>query len=250
MCVWGWGCVCASLCCFLFSVWIFQRVIVRPCLFCQIRASYAVLPGLRRELQHAAERVDQHCCNVSQAPGVFVAVVIGLLTALNYAALYSDSDEHVRAIITTVTVGVSTTLLVLGVSLYFSTPTAARIFTTTDLHTMETPWAVFSAGRTALSQVKFGCTHPSPLGSSVPGNFSNWARRLEAAVTAILVNPYTEEEELNGLSLRLNVLVAGVTIADVIDASIQRGRGRGVGGPGDLLRDLADVCQLLFSGEF
>jgi len=130
--------------------------------------------------------------------------------------------------------------------LLISTPIAVRIFGRARLADMEKTWSVFSSGRSAMNEVRFGrasTLYSPPPAASVRGS-PVWSVRLGETLSDFLIHVYAEQEETDSLNLRLNDVICGATMADVIDASIQCQRRRG-GSGGDLLRDFAAVCRLI-----
>ena len=107
---------------------------------------------------------------------------------------------------------------------------------------LEDTWETFCRGRSAINEVRFGRASSTP---SPPSPSTDWCVRLGDTLSDIL---FTEDEEVENLNLRLNDAICGATMADVIDASIQRQQSRG-GSDGDLLRDFAEVCQMIQNGE-
>ena len=143
--------------------------------------------------------------------------------------------------------GATVVLLVLGGALH--TPRAASILGGSRLAAMEGTWGVFSRGRNAMNQIRFGLGAPPPTPFPASGPPASWYQGLGTLLAEVLINPYAEDEEVARLNLRLNDVIGGARMADVIDASV-RCRGSRGGNYGDLLRDFAAVCQLMLNGEF
>ena len=153
--------------------------------------------------------------------------------------------------------GLSTTVsfgfLVLAAAsvLLVKRPIAERIFGRARLADMEKTWSVFRSGRSAMNEVRFGraSTLYSPPSATSTRPSPDWSVRLGETLSDILIHVYAEQEEIDSLNLRLNDVICGATMADVIAASIQCQRRRG-GSDGDLLRDFAAVCRLMENGDF